>query len=97
MKTQDIFDKLSDEWWDENGSFKALHSFNLIRLEYLKKIILNKSLNGLSILDVGCGGGILCEPLSRLGAKVTGIDTNEKAIKVAKEHARIKKSKNKLH
>ena len=92
-ETSRIFDKLSDEWWDENGSFKALHSFNLIRLEYLKKNNRNQSLNGLSILDVGCGGGILCEPLSRLGAKVTGIDTNEKAIKVAKEHARIKNLK----
>ncbi len=88
-----VFDSLSDEWWDENGSFKALHSFNLIRLEYLKRNNLNQSLNGLSILDVGCGGGILCEPLSRLGAKVTGIDTSEKAIKVAKEHARIKNLK----
>ena len=92
-ETSRIFDKLSDEWWDENGSFKALHSFNLIRLDYLKKNYLNKSLNGLRILDVGCGGGILCEPLSRLGADVTGIDTNEKAIKVAKEHARIKNLK----
>ncbi len=88
-----IFDKLSDQWWDESGSFKALHSFNLVRLEYLKKYNLHKSLNGLNILDVGCGGGILCEPLSRLGAKVTGIDTNEKAIKVAKEHARKKNLK----
>ena len=92
-ETSRIFDKLSDEWWDENGSFKALHSFNLVRLEFLKKNNRNQSLNGLSILDVGCGGGILCEPLSRLGAKVTGIDTNEKAIKVAKEHARIKNLK----
>ena len=92
-ETSRIFDKLSDEWWDENGSFKALHSFNLVRLEYLRKNNLNKSLNGLSILDVGCGGGILCEPLSRLGAKVTGIDTNEKAIKVAKKHAKIKNLK----
>ena len=92
-ETSRHFDKLSGEWWNENGSFKALHSFNLIRLEYLKKNNLNKSLNGLRILDVGCGGGILCEPLSRLGAEVTGIDTNEKAIKVAKEHARIKNLK----
>ena len=88
-----LFDSLSSEWWDENGSFRALHSYNLIRLEYLKKNSHKKSFNGLSILDVGCGGGILCEPLSRLGAKVTGIDSNEKAIKVAKEHARIKNLK----
>ena len=88
-----VFDNLSEEWWDENGSFKALHSFNLIRLEYLKKNNLQQSFNGLSVLDIGCGGGILCEPLSRLGAKVTGIDSNEKAIKVAKEHARMKNLK----
>ena len=92
-ETSILFDKLSDEWWDENGCFKALHSFNLIRLEFLIKNNLSKSLNGLRILDIGCGGGILCEPLSRLGAEVTGIDTNEKAIKVAKEHARIKNLK----
>ena len=88
-----VFDNLSDEWWDENGSFKALHAFNLIRLEYLKKNNLKKSFNGLSVLDIGCGGGILCEPLSRLGAKVTGIDSNVKAIKVAKEHAKMKNLK----
>ena len=88
-----VFDNLSDEWWDENGSFKALHSFNLIRLEFLKKNNLKKSFNGLSVLDIGCGGGILCEPLSRLGAEVTGIDSNEKAIKVAKEHAKMKNLK----
>ena len=88
-----LFDKLSDEWWDESGSFKALHSFNLIRLEYINKNNLKKSLSGLSILDIGCGGGILCEPLSRLGAEVTGIDSNKKAIKVAKEHAKMKNLK----
>ena len=72
---------------------KTLHSFNLIRLDYLKKNYLYKSLNGLRILDVGCGGGILCEPLSRLGADVTGIDTNEKAINVAKNMQELKISK----
>ena len=87
-----VFDKLSGEWWDENGSFKALHSFNLIRIEYIKNNF-KKSLSDLSILDVGCGGGILCEPLSRLGAEVTGIDSNEKAINVAKEHAKMKNLK----
>ena len=92
-ETSRLFDKLSDEWWDENGSFKALHSFNLIRLDYLKKNYLYKSLNGLRILDVGCGVGILCEPLSRLGADVTGIDSNKKAIEVAKEHAKMKNLK----
>ena len=88
-----LFDNLSDEWWNEDGPFKALHSFNLIRLEYLKKNNIKKSFNGLSVLDIGCGGGILCEPLSRLGAEVTGIDSNEKAVKVAKEHAKMKNLK----
>ena len=88
-----VFDNLSGEWWDENGSFKALHSFNIIRLEYLKKNNFHKSFNGLSVLDIGCGGGILCEPLSRLGAQVTGIDSNKKAIKVAREHAKMKNLK----
>jgi 2-polyprenyl-6-hydroxyphenyl methylase/3-demethylubiquinone-9 3-methyltransferase len=92
-ETSRLFDKLSNEWWDEDGSFKALHSFNLIRIQYLKKNNLKKSLNGLNILDVGCGGGILCEPLSRLGANVTGIDSNKKAIEVAKEHAKMKNLK----
>ncbi len=92
-ETSRLFDKLSDEWWNEDGSFKALHSFNLIRLEYIKKNSPKNSLSGLSILDIGCGGGILCEPLSRLGAEVTGIDSNEKAIKVAKEHAKVKNLK----
>ena len=91
-KTKNLFDKLSNEWWDEDGSFKALHSYNIVRLGFIKKII-NKSLKNLRILDVGCGGGILCEPLSRLGAIVTGIDSNEKAIRIAKKHAKEKNLK----
>ena len=92
-ETSRLFDELSDQWWDENGSFKALHSFNLVRLEFIKKKNLKNSLNGLKILDIGCGGGILCEPLSRLGADVTGIDSSEKAVEVAKEHAKVKNLK----
>ncbi len=88
-----FFDKLSDEWWDEDGSFKALHSFNIIRIDYIRKKLPNDSFKGLKILDIGCGGGILCEPLSRLGACVTGIDTNKKAIQIAKDHAKKKKLK----
>ena len=80
-----LFDNLSDEWWNYNGYFKALHSFNLVRVDYIKRKTFNNSLNGLSVLDIGCGGGILCEPLSRLGALVTGIDSSERAIKVAKD------------
>ncbi len=82
-----VFDKLSSEWWDENGSFSALHSFNPIRMKFILDAI-GSSLKNLKVLDVGCGGGILCEPMSRLGALVTGIDENKKAITVAKEHAK---------
>ena len=92
-ETLSFFDKLSNEWWDEWGSFKALHSYNLIRLNFIKNKIARKSLKNLRILDIGCGGGILCEPLTRLGAIVTGIDTNERAIRVAKNHANEKNLK----
>lgn len=85
-----IFNEFSDDWWKEDGAFKALHSFNLLRLKYIKERILKNSLKNLKILDIGCGGGILCEPLSRLGARVFGIDTNYKAIEVAKKHAKQK-------
>ena len=96
------FSKLADEWWDVNGKFKPLHMFNPIRIEYILekikqhfKIINNKPnfLNGLSILDIGCGGGLISEPMTRLGAKVTGIDASEKNIKIAKIHSK----KNKLN
>ena len=86
--SDELFDSLSSEWWNENGPFKALHSFNLVRIKYIKKYLGKKSLKNLKVLDIGCGGGILCEPLARLGAIVTGIDSNKKAICVAKEHAR---------
>ena len=96
------FSKLADEWWDVNGKFKPLHMFNPIRIEYIVekikhhfKINNNKAglLNGLSILDIGCGGGLISEPMTRLGARVTGIDASEKNIKVAKLHS----NKNKLN
>ena len=81
------FSKLADEWWDVNGKFKPLHMFNPIRIEYIKENIQkyfkisNKktnSLEGLNILDIGCGGGLISEPMTRLGAKVTGIDASKK-------------------
>ena len=90
------FSKLADEWWDVNGKFKPLHMFNPIRIEYIVekikqhfKIINDKPnfLNGLSILDIGCGGGLISEPMTRLGAKVTGIDASEKNINIAKIHS----------
>ena len=89
------FSRLSEEWWDPLGKFKPLHKFNPIRIQYIKEIIINhfnlngqkKILNSLTLLDVGCGGGLLSEPMCRLGAKVTGIDASEKNINVAKIHA----------
>ena len=95
-KEIDKFSKLANEWWDPNGKFKPLHKFNPVRLDYIKKSILKKfknmdngrPLNNIKILDIGCGGGLLCEPLNRLGACVVGIDASEKNIKIAKTHAK---------
>ena len=90
------FSKLAEEWWDVNGKFKPLHMFNPVRIEYITENIykhfnLKKKtnpLNGLSILDIGCGGGLISEPMARLGASVTGIDASEKNITVAKLHSK---------
>ena len=98
-KEIDKFSKLADEWWDREGKFKRLHKFNPVRLRYIKDTIIkkfgNKSeklpLKDIKILDIGCGGGLLSEPLSRLGATVTGIDASDRNIKIAKMH--LKKSK----
>ena len=95
-KEIDKFSKLASEWWDPNGKFKPLHKFNPIRLDYIKKSILKEFkkkagkglLKNIKILDIGCGGGLLCEPLSKLGAEVVGIDASEKNIKIAKTHAK---------
>ena len=90
------FSKLSDEWWDVDGKFKPLHMFNPIRIEYITENIkkhykIKKDsanfLNGLNILDIGCGGGLISEPMARLGANVTGIDASEKNVKIAKLHS----------
>ena len=91
------FSKLADEWWDVNGKFKPLHMFNPIRIEYITDKIkqhfkINADnlnyLKGLNILDIGCGGGLISEPMARLGGRVTGIDASEKNIKIAKIHAK---------
>lgn len=85
------FAKDSAHWWDENGPFAILHRLNPVRMQYILDQVAGRfetDLKNLSILDVGCGGGIVCEPLARLGAKVTGIDADENAIKVAKAHAK---------
>ena len=84
---KNIFDELSTEWWNETGNFEALHLFNPVRIKFILDL-LGKPIKTLKVLDVGCGGGILCEPLARLGAEVTGIDENQKAILVAKNHAK---------
>ncbi len=106
MKTNTInkkeiekFSKIAEEWWNPNGKFKPLHKFNPIRINYIKEnIVLDlkiknkyKPFNGLNILDIGCGGGLLSEPMARLGANVVGIDASDQNIKVAKYH--LKKSK----
>ena len=95
------FSKMADEWWDPNGKFKPLHKFNPIRIQYIKENIIknfnlpknNEPLSGINILDIGCGGGLLSEPMSRLGANVTGIDASEKNIQIAKLHSKKNKLK----
>jgi 2-polyprenyl-6-hydroxyphenyl methylase/3-demethylubiquinone-9 3-methyltransferase len=91
------FSKLADEWWDIDGKFKPLHMFNPIRIEYILEITLkyfkideNKKfpLKNLKILDIGCGGGLISEPMTRLGAQVTGVDASSRNINIAKEHAK---------
>ena len=91
------FSKLADEWWDVNGKFKPLHMFNPIRIEYIldeisKHFKLDKQkklfLKNLEILDIGCGGGLISEPIARLGGNVTGIDASEKNIKIASLHSK---------
>jgi 2-polyprenyl-6-hydroxyphenyl methylase / 3-demethylubiquinone-9 3-methyltransferase len=90
------FAKDSAHWWDERGPFKPLHRANHVRLSYIKDRICEhygrdvkslKPLTGLSVLDIGCGGGLVCEPMARLGATVTGIDADANAIAVAMAHA----------
>ena len=86
------FSKIANEWWDPNGKFKPLHKFNPIRIKYIKENIVRsfklkistKPLKDIDILDIGCGGGLLSEPMCRLGANVVGIDASKKNIDVAK-------------
>ena len=95
------FSKMAAEWWDPSGKFKPLHKFNPIRIRYIKENIINsfklkskkKPLDNINILDIGCGGGLLSEPMRRLGANVTGIDASSKNINIAKLHAKKNKLK----
>jgi len=91
------FSKLAKDWWDPNGKFKPLHLFNPARIKFIKEKLIShfklepnieKPLQKLKILDIGCGGGLLSEPLSRLGAKMTGIDASNNNIEVAKLHSK---------
>ena len=95
------FSKIAEEWWNPNGKFKPLHKFNPIRISYIKESIIKtfkinqkkKPLKNIKILDIGCGGGLLSEPMCRLGADVTAIDASEKNINVAKLHSKKNKLK----
>ena len=91
------FSKLAKDWWNPNGKFKPLHIFNPARIEFIREKLTSyfnlnpkdqEPLKKINILDIGCGGGLLCEPLKRLGASVTGIDASKNNIEVAKLHAK---------
>jgi 2-polyprenyl-6-hydroxyphenyl methylase/3-demethylubiquinone-9 3-methyltransferase len=90
------FAALADDWWDPNGRFKPLHRFNPVRLGFIRDRLVGHfgrdpaaltPFTGLRLLDVGCGGGLIAEPMARLGATVTGIDATDKNIRVAALHA----------
>lgn len=90
------FEAMAAEWWDLNGKFKPLHMMNPVRLGYITQQIAaeygrdlddRKPFEGLRILDIGCGGGLLCEPMARLGATIVGVDAAERNIPVAQTHA----------
>ena len=92
----DKFSAMAAEWWDPNGKFRPLHQMNPIRLDYITRQIAaqfdrdlraDRPFEGLDLLDIGCGGGLLAEPMTRLGATVTGIDASERNIPVAQTHA----------
>src|SRR5476651_809360 len=90
------FSRIAAEWWDPNGKFAPLHKFNPIRLAFIREQALARfgrdgavraPFEGLRLLDIGCGGGLLCEPMARLGFEVTGVDASERNIGAAKAHA----------
>jgi 2-polyprenyl-6-hydroxyphenyl methylase / 3-demethylubiquinone-9 3-methyltransferase len=95
------FSNIASEWWNPNGKFKPLHKFNPIRIKYIKENIIknfrlnhtDRPLKKINILDIGCGGGLLSEPMSRLGADVVGIDASAKNIEIANFHAKKNKLK----
>jgi 2-polyprenyl-6-hydroxyphenyl methylase/3-demethylubiquinone-9 3-methyltransferase len=86
-----MFSHHAGDWWNPDGALRPLHKLNPVRLEYIRERICGhferENMKGLSILDIGCGGGLLCEPLTRMGAAVTGLDASNEAIAAAKAHA----------
>ncbi len=91
------FSRLAKDWWNPKGKFRPLHLFNPARIKFIKEKLIShfnlnenseKPLKNLKILDIGCGGGLLCEPLSRLGAIMTGVDASKDNVAIAKLHAR---------
>ncbi|RFC67940.1 MULTISPECIES: bifunctional 2-polyprenyl-6-hydroxyphenol methylase/3-demethylubiquinol 3-O-methyltransferase UbiG [Mesorhizobium] len=90
------FSRIAAQWWDPVGKFRPLHKFNPVRLAYIRDQVAERfgrdplaarPLDGVRILDIGCGGGLLCEPMARLGATVVGVDPAERNIEVARLHA----------
>ena len=90
------FEAIAERWWDTEGSFRPLHQLNPVRIAYVRDLIaarLNRDpkaprpLDGIALLDIGCGGGLIAEPMARLGASVTGIDVVERNVEVARLHA----------
>ena len=96
-KEVEKFSRLASDWWNPHGKFKPLHIFNPVRIKFIKEKLVSyfqldseaeRPLENIKILDIGCGGGLLCEPLKRLGAEVTGVDVSKNNIKSAKLHAK---------
>jgi 2-polyprenyl-6-hydroxyphenyl methylase/3-demethylubiquinone-9 3-methyltransferase len=89
------FSKTEEEWWDEDGEFKPLHAIHPVRMEYISSVIRRhfKDNQDLQVIDVGCGGGLVCESMAKSGFKVTGIDANPHNIKAATSHAKRSKLK----
>lgn len=92
----DRFSAMATEWWDPNGKFRPLHKFNPVRLTYIRDRVAEhfdrdpkspRPLTGLRILDIGCGGGLLCEPIARMGADIVGADASQTNIEIARIHA----------
>lgn len=95
-REMESFSRMAEDWWNPSGMFKPLHQMNAFRMGFIRDQICDhfdmdsgadKPLAGMRVLDIGCGGGLLCEPMTRLGAAVTGVDALEKNVKTAKTHA----------